>query len=51
MQADFEMSPAGEIVIDLGGGIERRYQLFLAQGYAPVERTPEFEAAIAAAAN
>lgn len=52
MQADFaEMTPAGEIAIDLGGGIERRYQLFLAQGYAPVERTPAFEAAIAAAAN
>ena len=52
MQADFAvMAPAGEIAIDLGGGIERRYQLFLAEGYAPVERTPAFEAAIAAVAN
>jgi len=52
MQADFAvMEPAGDIAIDLGGGIERRYQLFLGQGYAPVERTPAFEAAIAAQAD
>ena len=52
MQADFAvMEPAGEIVIDLGGGIERRYQLFLAEGYHPVERTLEFEAAIVDASD
>ncbi len=52
MRADFAvMEPAGEIVIDLGGGIERRYQLFLAEGYRPVERTPAFEAEIAETAS
>ncbi len=45
IRADFDrFEPAGEIVVNLGGDIERRYQLFLAEGYAPLERTPEFEA-------
>ncbi|MCR9129473.1 MAG: glycosyltransferase family 39 protein [Alphaproteobacteria bacterium] len=44
---DFErIEPAGEIVIALGGGRERRYRLFLAQGYDPVPRTEEFEARV-----
>ena len=43
-----EIAPAGEIVIPLGGGRERRYTLFLAQGYEPVERTAAFEARVRA---
>lgn len=41
-----EIASAGEIVIPLGGGRERRYQLFLARGYQPVPRTAEFEAQV-----
>ncbi len=48
IKADFaSFQPAGEIVIDLGGGIERRYELYLAEGYAPQPRTAEFEARFA----
>lgn len=36
--------PAGEIVIALGPTRTRRYQLFLAEGYAPVRRDEAFEA-------
>ncbi len=36
--------PAGEIVIALGPTRTRRYQLFLAEGYAPVARDDAFEA-------
>jgi len=36
--------PAGEIVIALGPTRTRRYQLFLAEGYAPVPRDAAFEA-------
>ncbi|MBI1264713.1 MAG: phospholipid carrier-dependent glycosyltransferase [Alphaproteobacteria bacterium] len=36
--------PAGEIVIPLGPTRIRRYQLFRAEGYAPVERNAAFEA-------
>ena len=36
--------PAGEIVIPLGPTRIRRYQLFRAEGYAPVERDAAFEA-------
>ncbi len=44
IEADFErFEPAGELVTDLGGGIERRYLLFLADGYDPQPRTAEFE--------
>jgi 4-amino-4-deoxy-L-arabinose transferase-like glycosyltransferase len=47
IEGDFDqIEPAGEIVIPLGGGRERRYQLFLAQGYDPVPRTAEFEARV-----
>jgi 4-amino-4-deoxy-L-arabinose transferase-like glycosyltransferase len=35
--ADFaRVEPVGEIVVDLGGGIERRLRLFAASGYEPV---------------
>jgi multisubunit Na+/H+ antiporter MnhG subunit len=48
IEADFErFVPAGEVVTDLGGGIERRYRLFLAEGYAPQPRTAAFEARFA----
>lgn len=44
IQGDFDqITPYGDIVIPLGGGRERRYQLFLAQGYDPEPRTAEFE--------
>lgn len=47
MAYDFErMDAAGEIRIDLGGGRERVYQLFLAEGYRPAVRTEAFEDAI-----
>jgi hypothetical protein len=46
---DFErFDPAGEIVIPLGGGRERRYQLFEAEGYAPLPRDADYEARVAA---
>lgn len=49
IESDFNVfEPAGEIAIPLGGGQERRYQLFIAQGYAPVPRTTAYEAAVAA---
>ncbi|MCP2669421.1 glycosyltransferase family 39 protein [Maricaulaceae bacterium EIL42A08] len=48
IEADFarieEIEP---IRIDLGGGIERHYRLFIAEGYAQAERTAEFEATVA----
>ncbi len=47
IEGDFEqIRPAGEIAIALGGGRERRYQLFIAQGYDPVPRSAEFEARV-----
>ncbi|WP_233205125.1 ArnT family glycosyltransferase [Alkalicaulis satelles] len=45
IEEDFaRFEPAGEIVIALGPTRERRYQLFLAQGYDPVPRDAAFEA-------
>ena len=39
MAGDFEtFTPAGEIVIPLGGGKVRRFELFLASGFDPVPR-------------
>lgn len=47
MRFDFaQMDSAGEIRIDLGGGRERHYQLFIARDYRPVLRTEAFEDAI-----
>lgn len=47
IEGDFaSFVPNGEIVIDLGDDRVRRYQLFIAQGYAPVPRTAEFEARV-----
>ncbi|WBQ13454.1 glycosyltransferase family 39 protein [Hyphomonadaceae bacterium BL14] len=43
--------PAGEIVIALGPTRTRRYQLFLAEGYAPVPRNAAFEARATALAD
>ncbi|MFN3834709.1 MAG: ArnT family glycosyltransferase [Glycocaulis sp.] len=42
------MDYAGDIAIDLGGGRERIYALFIAEDYQPVPRTPELEAEIEA---
>lgn len=43
--ADFaRLEPKGEIVIDLGGGKERRLAVFSAYGFAPLPRGPEYEA-------
>ncbi len=40
MEADFAtFEPAGELVIELGGGKVRRLTLFLASGYSPVPRS------------
>lgn len=48
IEADFaSFEEAGDIRIDLGGGIERHYRLFLAEGYAQAERTEEFENTVA----
>lgn len=45
IEEDFaRFEPAGEIVIALGPTRTRRYQLFLAEGYAPVPRDDAFEA-------
>lgn len=45
MDEDFaHFEPAGQIVIALGPTRTRRYQLFLAKGYAPVPRDDAFEA-------
>ena len=45
MARDFaRFEPAGALSVALGGGRERRYQLFIAEGYDPVPRTAEFEA-------
>lgn len=45
MDEDFaRFEPAGQIVIALGPTRTRRYQLFLAEGYAPVPRDDAFEA-------
>ena len=47
IEGDFEqIRPAGEIAIPLGGGRERRYHLFVAEGYEPVPRTAAFEARV-----
>ena len=49
IEGDFEqIRPAGAIAIPLGGGRERRYQLFIARGYEPVPRTAAFEARVRA---
>lgn len=49
IQGDFaQIDAAGEIVIALGGGIERRYQLFVGQGYEPLMRDADYEAQVAA---
>lgn len=46
---DFErMDYAGDIAIDLGGGRQRVYALFIAEDYRPVPRTPELEVEIEA---
>lgn len=48
IEADFaSFEEAGDIRIDLGGGIERHYRLFLAQGYEQAERTEAFENTVA----
>lgn len=45
MREDFEhFTSIGEIEIPLGGGKTRRFKLYLASGYAPLPRTPEWEA-------
>ncbi|GGB66303.1 ArnT family glycosyltransferase [Glycocaulis alkaliphilus] len=47
MAFDFaSLERAGDIRIDLGGGRERHYQLFIAEGYRPVVRTDQFEDAV-----
>jgi hypothetical protein len=52
LRSDFaEFEPAGQVRIDLGvrgNGcpITRVFQLYVASGYAPAERTPEWEAAL-----
>ncbi|MGJ3232097.1 MAG: ArnT family glycosyltransferase [Oceanicaulis sp.] len=47
MARDFErFGPAGEIRIALGGGRERVYNLFLAEGYAPLPRDAAYEARV-----
>lgn len=47
LKQDFaRMEPAGEVRIDLGGGRERVYQLFIAEDYRPAVRTEAFEDAI-----
>ncbi len=49
MARDFaRMDYRGDIAIELGGGSERVYSLFLATDYRPVPRTPRFEAEIEA---
>lgn len=46
---DFDrMDYAGDIVIDLGGGRQRVYALFIAEDYRPVPRTPTLETEIEA---
>jgi len=45
---DFQrFEPAGEIALPLGGGRERRYVLFLAEGHEPLARDAAYEAAAA----
>lgn len=45
MRDDFAVfEPLGPAAIELGNGRERRFCLFRARGYAPVERTAEYEA-------
>jgi 4-amino-4-deoxy-L-arabinose transferase-like glycosyltransferase len=45
IEADFEaVGPGVEAVIPLGGGKERRLLLFAAEGFAPPERTRDYEA-------
>jgi 4-amino-4-deoxy-L-arabinose transferase-like glycosyltransferase len=48
IRADFQsIEPVGEIVTPLGPGRERRLKLYLASGYKPLPRTPDYEAAYA----
>lgn len=48
IRRDFQrLEPYGEIAVPLGGNRERRYELFLAQGYEREPRTPEYEAEVA----
>ena len=45
IKADFDtIEPAGDIVIPLGPKRKRVLKLFLASGYHPKPRTPDFEA-------
>lgn len=45
VRADFaETGPSRETVVELGGGKERRLQIFTAEGFAPLPRGPEYEA-------
>jgi 4-amino-4-deoxy-L-arabinose transferase-like glycosyltransferase len=45
IRADFaSMTPAGELKVSLGGDEVRTLHLFRASGYAPLPRTPEYEA-------
>ena len=47
MERDFErFEPAGEIAIALGGGRERRYHLFVGEGYDPLTRDAAYEAQV-----
>lgn len=49
MARDFDQfEPVGEIRLPIGAGRERHYQLFRAEGYHRIERTPEYEAEIKA---
>lgn len=49
MTRDFgRMDYIGDVVIDLGGGRERVYSLFIAEDYRPLPRTDAFEAQIEA---
>ncbi len=50
LRADFaHWEPVAPLVIDLGGGAERRLQLFMAWGYRPLARTDEWETRFAPA--
>lgn len=45
IRADFETAePAGDLTISLGGDKVRHLKLYLASGYKPLPRTPEYEA-------
>jgi hypothetical protein len=48
IRADFAtIEPVGQVVTPLGPGRQRRLKLYLASGYKPLPRTPEYEARFA----